>query len=131
MLHQTHLPPDRHGALAQLARALHWQCRGQGFESPMLHFLCKESELRGGSDSLHIDRLCNLFYFPYNHFFRSAMCFPAKELPFRSPSDINSIKKESFVLHSVSNSLTRFSNCLILFFFPPPNRRTAGAICAA
>ena len=28
---------ERHGALAQLARALHWQCRGQGFESPMLH----------------------------------------------------------------------------------------------
>ena len=25
------------GALAQLARALHWQCRGHGFESHMLH----------------------------------------------------------------------------------------------
>ena len=25
------------GALAQLARALHWQCRGQRFESVMLH----------------------------------------------------------------------------------------------
>ena len=27
----------KQGALAQLARALHWQCRGHGFESHMLH----------------------------------------------------------------------------------------------
>ena len=27
------------GALAQLARALHWQCRGHGFESHMLHHI--------------------------------------------------------------------------------------------
>ena len=27
------------GALAQLARALRWQCRGHRFESDMLHFV--------------------------------------------------------------------------------------------
>jgi hypothetical protein len=26
------------GGLAQLARALHWQCRGHRFESVILHF---------------------------------------------------------------------------------------------
>ncbi len=29
------------GVLAQLARALDWQSRGQGFDSPILHLLMK------------------------------------------------------------------------------------------
>ena len=31
------------GGLAQLARALDWQSKGQGFDSPILHHLLKSS----------------------------------------------------------------------------------------
>ena len=45
----TFVPSEKpeHGALAQLARALHWQCRGQGFESPMLHHSPSENTVFG------------------------------------------------------------------------------------
>ena len=32
------------GALAQLARAFDWQSKGQGFDSPRLHFLIHQEE---------------------------------------------------------------------------------------
>ena len=39
---------SQQGVLAHLARARHWQCRGERFESAILHFPSPSLELQGG-----------------------------------------------------------------------------------
>ena len=57
--------PKPHGALAQLARVLVWQTRGQGFESPKLHHTAARLHWQ------HPASFCGVFAFlPCRKFFR-------------------------------------------------------------
>jgi hypothetical protein len=56
------------GVLAQLARALDWQSKGQGFDSPILHTPeCKKARMQKGDNDISFLPSCMLAFSSFLH----------------------------------------------------------------